>query len=131
MAKEIKGKSGTTYIIEDDGEASDRDVQRVMREIERRRVQERMDKFGEAELARAGGPVAWGTASAEEAEYQMQEYGSVENAYDAYSANVVDTLNEWGFDLSTDRGEEVIKVASNAFEEKYLELTGYDFWSSV
>jgi hypothetical protein len=131
MAKEIKGTSGTTYIIEDDGEASDRDVQRVMREIERRRVQERMDKFGEAELARVGGPVRWGITNAEIAEDQMQDYGGVENAYDAYYNNVEDTLNEWGFDLSTDRGEEVIKAARDAFEEKYLELTGYDFWSSV
>jgi len=128
MAKQVKGKSGTTYIVEDSPE---RRLAREEEAIVRRRAQERMDKFGEAELARVGGPVAWGICNVEEAEDQMQEYGSVEDAYYAYSANVEGTLNEWGFDMSTDRGEEVIKAARNAFDKKYLELTGYDFWKDV
>lgn len=82
-------------------------------------------------LAEMGGPAAWGRGSALEAEDQMSEFGGVEGAYDAYSANVEDTLNEHGFDLSTERGRAVIIEAQEAFDEKYYELTGFDAWGRL
>jgi len=84
--------------------------------------------FDEESLAHAGGPVAWATSNAVAAQDQMHEYGGVEDAYHACVSNLEDTLNEWGFDLSTERGWEVIKAASDAFDKRYRELTGYDYY---
>jgi hypothetical protein len=85
-------------------------------------------RFNEEELANAGGPRSWGLSNAEEAADQLGDYDSVEDAYHAYLSNVEDTLNEWGFDLSTDRGHEVIGAAQKAFDERFKELTGFDRW---
>jgi len=84
--------------------------------------------FDEESLTRAGGPVGWATSNAVEAEGQIVTYGSTEAAYHAHSSNVEDTLNEWGFDFSTERGDKVLGESMNAFEKKFYELTGFDFY---
>ena len=84
--------------------------------------------FDEESLAHAGGPVGWANSTAIEAEDQIATYGSTEAAYHAYSSNVEETLNEWGFDLGTERGRKVLGESMNAFDKKFYALTGFDFY---
>lgn len=82
--------------------------------------------YNEKELARAGGAVEWGVTNADAAHDQIGAYACPEDAYYACEPNVEDTLNEWGFDLSTARGRDVVGEASRAFDARFQELTGFD-----
>ena len=88
--------------------------------------------LNEAALADAGGAVKWGNDQALEAVDQKDDptwEGELENVFHAYWESTEDTVNEWGFDHSTDRGSEVVGAAVGAFLAKFKELTGFDFYA--